>query len=35
MQNELATYQLLEGLPSNSGELKYILDTVNAKYNNT
>ena len=35
MNIQLANYQLLEGIPSNTGELQYILDTVNQKYNNS
>lgn len=35
MQRDYSNYQLLEGIPSNTGELQYILDAVNAKYNNS
>lgn len=35
MNRELQNYQVLAGTPSNTGELKMILDQVNAKYNNS
>ena len=34
MNFNIDTYQLLEGIPSNSGDLTYILETANNKYNN-
>lgn len=35
MNREITNYQILAGTPQNQGELKMILDTVNAKYNNS
>lgn len=35
MERHLSVYQALVGVPCNQGELQYILDTVNNKYNNS
>lgn len=35
MERHLSVYQALVGVPGNQGELQYMLDTVNSKYNNS